>query len=61
MNTDLKDKRVRCINMEGETSVTSGDEGTIQFIDDIGNIHVRWDNGSSLALIPEVDKYEILD
>jgi len=35
--------------------------GKITSIDGIGNIHVEWlDVRSSLALIPEVDKFEIL-
>lgn len=32
------------------TTLTAGDEGTITHVDDIGQIHVSWDNGSSLAL-----------
>ena len=36
-----------------------GTEGTVNYIDDAGNIHVSWDNGSSLSLIPE-DKFTIL-
>lgn len=27
-----------------------GTRGTVQFVDDIGSIHVKWDNGSNLAL-----------
>lgn len=56
----LIDKRVRLISMKGEDSLKSGDEGTIEHIDDIGQIHVKWDNGSSLALIPEEDEYEVI-
>ena len=61
MNTDLKDKRILCIKMKNETSVKGGDEGTIQFVDDIGNIHVNWDNGSTLSILPDVDKFVIKD
>lgn len=49
--------RVKCIRMSGETSVKSGDLGTVNFVDDAGQIHVNWDNGSSLALIPGEDSY----
>lgn len=38
----------------------SGLTGTVEFIDDAKQIHVRWENGSSLALIPKIDKFEIL-
>lgn len=62
MKTDLKDKRVKLIIMlDDYTKLKPGDEGTIQFTDDIGQIHVKWDNGEHLALIPEVDEYKILN
>lgn len=35
----------------------AGDTGTVTFIDDIGQIHVKWDNGGSLAIVPEIDKF----
>jgi len=61
MDTTLKGKRVRLINMNDlHTNLVNGDEGTIQFIDGIGQIHVNWDNGSTLALIPGEDEYKIL-
>ena len=34
--------------------------GYVVDIDDIGFIHVEWDNGSNLGLIPGVDSWEIL-
>lgn len=49
--------RVKCIRMSGETSVKSGDLGTVTDVDDAGQIHVNWDNGSSLALIPGEDTF----
>lgn len=35
----------------------AGDKATVKFIDDIGQIHVSWDNGSSLALVPGIDRF----
>jgi hypothetical protein len=35
--------------------------GTIRHIDGLGQIHVEWDNGRTLAVIPEIDEYEIID
>lgn len=50
--------RVELIKMDDPfTSLKKGDEGDLQFIDDIGQIHVKWDNGSTLALIPGIDKF----
>lgn len=61
-NKELIGKRVRLIFMYDEYSkLVKGDMGTIRFIDDIGTIHVNWDKGSTLGLIPNVDEYEILD
>jgi ssDNA-binding Zn-finger/Zn-ribbon topoisomerase 1 len=62
MNKDLEGKRVRLIHMDDEwTKLKEGDEGVIKFIDDAGIIHVNWDNGEGLGLLPGIDKYEILD
>jgi hypothetical protein len=38
-----------------------GTKGIITRVDDMGIIHVDWDNGSSLGLIPDEDKYRILE
>ncbi len=53
--------KVRLIHMEGEPQMAEGLEGTIDYVDDAPQIHVNWGNGSSLALIPEVDKFEIVE
>jgi hypothetical protein len=60
-DTHLADKRVRLIKMEDTQAPPPNTMGTIQFIDGIGQIHVKWDNGSTLALQPENDQYQILD
>jgi hypothetical protein len=36
-----------------------GDMATVKSVDDGGNIRCNWDNGSSLSLIPGVDKFEV--
>lgn len=44
------------------TSLRPGDEGVISLVDDMGTVHVNWDNGSSLGMIPEDgDRFTILD
>ena len=35
--------------------------GTVKSVDDACQIHVKWDNGSTLALNPEVDEFTILE
>ena len=56
---ELKGKRVTCINMSDKNGVPPQTQGTIKYTDDIGQIHVNWDNGSQLALVPDEDKYTI--
>lgn len=51
--------KVRLIRMQGEEQMPAGLTGTVEFIDGLGQIHVKWENGSSLALIPETDKFVI--
>jgi hypothetical protein len=63
-NFDSKAKigmRIRIIQMEDDHGVDEGMEGTILTIDDLGTLHVRWDDGSQLGVIPGIDKYELLE
>lgn len=39
-------------------SVPQGTEGTVRDVDDAGTVHVSWDNGRSIGLIPNVDTWE---
>lgn len=51
---------VRLILMNDEQSPPVGTIGEIQYVDDAGGVHVHWQNGSNLAIIPDVDVVEIL-
>ncbi|WP_067783045.1 DUF4314 domain-containing protein [Actinomyces vulturis] len=42
------------------TTLTPGTEGTINHVDDLGTLHVAWDNGSTLGLVPGEDSYILL-
>lgn len=54
-------RRVECVRMTGDPRpVPAGVQGTVVFVDDIGTIHVKWDNGSTLGLIPGLDSYKLL-
>ena len=59
--TQLIGKRIRINHMDDMLPVPDGTEGIITGIDDIGQIQVKWDNGSSLSVIDEIDDYEILN
>lgn len=48
--------RVELVHMDDPyTSLTTGDKGTVRFIDDMGTIHISWDCGSSLGAVYGVD------
>jgi hypothetical protein len=59
----VKGDRIMCLHMEGETSVPMGTTGTVvnvgidPFEEDNELIQVRWDNGSSLALVSASDTW----
>lgn len=50
--------KIRLEEMEGEPQMPRGLKGRVDFVDDIGQIHVSWENGSSLALNPDVDRFQ---
>lgn len=51
---------VKLISMNDVQSPPVGTIGEVTMIDDMGSVHVNWQNGSTLALIPDVDSWEIL-
>jgi len=55
-----KGTKIRLIYMYNEPQMPKDLIGVVDHIDDINQIHVNWENHSSLALVPEVDKFEIL-
>lgn len=57
-NTYPEGTKIKLIKMLGEPQMPSGLTGTVCMVDDAGQIHVNWDNGSSLALEPNADKFE---
>ena len=53
--------RLQLINMEDPFApVESGTRGTVKLVDDIGQIHMHWDNGRTLALVPGQDSFRTL-
>jgi len=53
-------KRVRLIHMEDTEPIPVGTEGTIVGVDPVG-FRMKWDDGRTLTLIPEEDRWEVLD
>lgn len=53
--------RIRLLaDSDTEPGLTAGMEGEVIVVDSLGTIHVAWDNGTSLGLIPGVDHYTAL-
>lgn len=54
-----KGMSLKLINMDGEPQMKCGLTGIVDYVDDIGQIHVNWSNGSTLALNVNVDEFEV--
>ena len=42
--------RVELVRMNDVQAPPPGTKGTVRFVDDIGTVHVHWDNGSGLGI-----------
>ncbi len=40
--------------------VAPGTRGTVRLVDDMGTIHMNWDNGRTLGLVPGEDSFRVL-
>lgn len=49
--------KIKLIKMDDIHAPAAGTIGTVENVDDIGTIHVVWENGQRLGLIPEVDVF----
>ena len=46
--------------MDDIQGVEKGIKGTVVGVDDMGTIHMKWDNGRGLGLIPGEDSFKVL-
>jgi hypothetical protein len=60
---NLEGRRVRLVRTNDiHTRLVSGAEGTVAFVDDLGTVHVKWDDGSSLGMVAEAgDVFDLID
>ena len=40
--------------------VPDGMTGTVAFVDDMGTLHMIWDNGRTLGICPDVDSFHAI-
>ncbi len=53
--------RIRLNSMEDPyVPIAPGTEGVVDFVDDIGTIHMKWNNGRSLGIVPGEDSFSVL-
>ena len=56
-----KGDRVRLVRTSDPyTELVTGDVGTVDLIDAFGTVHIKWDSGSHLGLVPGEDSWVIL-
>jgi hypothetical protein len=54
--------RVELVRLDDEfTDMEPGVQGVVQSVDALGTIHVAWDDGRMLGLIPGLDQWSILN
>lgn len=56
-----KGTRVELISMDDPyNKLRPGNLGTVEFVDDIGTIHISWDYGSGLGIVYGEDRIRII-
>ena len=43
--------RVELVRMDDSQAPPKGTRGTVRHVDDMGTVHISWDNGSSLGAV----------
>lgn len=56
-----KGARVELVYMDDFQSPPVGTQGTVTGVDDLGNVLMRWDNGSSLSIILGLDEVKFVN
>lgn len=51
-----KGTKIELLEMDDVQAPPVGTVGTVQGVDDLGSLLVRWENGSSLSVIDGVDR-----
>lgn len=52
---------LRLHGMADPQAVPPGTAGTVVYVDDMGQIGMKWDNGRTLELVPGVDSFSRID
>ena len=52
--------RIELIHMDDIQAPPDGTKGTVKGVDDIGQIMMHWDTGSSLSLVVGIDEFKVI-
>ena len=53
--------RIELVQMEDPYApVESGMQGTVKIVDDAGTLHMKWDNGRTLGIVPGEDQFKVI-
>lgn len=52
--------RIELLSMNDSQAVPPGTRGTVNHVDDLGSIHMNWDNGRTLSICPQEDSFRKL-
>lgn len=55
-----KGTKIELIKMNDTQAPPTGTKGTVDYVDDIGTIHMIWETGSTLGLIEGEDEFRII-
>lgn len=61
LEKSYKGKTIQCIEMVGEKEILPGYKGVVTNVDDVGTLHMNWENGSTLGIIPGLDHFVVID
>lgn len=53
--------KVELVRMDDAQAPPVGTMGVVEFIDDIGTIHVKWENASSLGVVYGEDLCKVIE
>lgn len=55
-----RNTKIKLIKMYDLQAPEQNTIGYVKYVDDIGQIHIRWETGSSISLIEGIDEFEVL-
>lgn len=56
-----KGTRIELLSMNDSQAIPPGTRGTVAHVDDLGTIHMKWDNGRTLGICPQEDSFRKLN